>query len=202
MNLIKSLSISAVLIAFVAVGCTDIEGPGIDQDGQEVEATLSGHHDITGALVVKGALVVNGWYEEEEIYYIDGGIEEGVTERGENDIFLIGGPRLYQAQVVEFIPGEAGYSPHWNVNVVHTAEGYTVSDIVAAGFASDMFDNSTNEGPLFDDLADILGAYQAGLVTIDKPGVVVLCPVTPEATADAPGNTEAPEEFPPFPDTF
>jgi len=196
MNPIRSLIIFMVLIALVAAGCTDIEGPAIDQGQQELEANLSARHGNTGALVV------NGWYEEEEIYYIDGGIEEGVTERGENDIFLIGGPRLYQAQVVEFIPGEPGYSPHWNVNVVHTAEGYTVSDIVAAGYASSMFDHSTNEGPLFDDLADILGAYQAGLVTIAKPGVVVLCPITPEATADAPGNREAPEEFPPFPETF
>lgn len=196
MNVIKPLSIVIVLIALVAAGCTDvIEGPGIEEH-DELDATLSGHHGNTGALVV------NGWYEEDEIYYIDGGVEEGVTERGENDIFLIGGPRLYQAQVVEFIPGEPGYSPHWNVNVVHTAEGYTVSDIVDAGFASSLFDNSTNEGPLFDDLADILGAEQAGLVTIEKPGVVVLCPVTPEQTSHAPGNRVASEEFPPFPETF
>lgn len=196
MKVIKSLSIFAVLIAFVAAGCTDVDGPGIDQDQQELEATLSGHHGNTGVLVV------NGWYEGEEIYYIDGGVEEGVTERGENDIFIIGEPRLYQANVVEFIPGEPGYSPHWNVNVVHTAEGYTVSDIVNAGFASSMFNTTTFEGPLFDDVEDIRGAYMAGLVTVNKPGVVVLCPITPETVADAPGNREAPEVFPPFPDTF
>jgi hypothetical protein len=39
----------------------------------------------------RGATVANGWYEEEEIYYIFGGEEEGVTERGENDLYLIGG---------------------------------------------------------------------------------------------------------------
>lgn len=196
MNVLKSLSICVVLIAFVAAGCTDVEGPSIDQDQQDLEATVSGHHGNTGVLVV------NGWYEGEEIYYIDGGVEEGVTERGENDIFLIGGARLYQANVVEFIPGEPGYSPHWNVHVVNTAEGYTVSDIYDAGYASSMFNTATNQGPLFDDVADILGAYQAGLVTITVPGVVVLCPITPETVADAPGNREAPEVFPPFPDTF
>ena len=58
--------------------------------------------------VAAGKPIANGWYEEEEIYYIANGVEEGVTERGENDIYLIGGDRLYQAQVVEFIPGEAG----------------------------------------------------------------------------------------------
>ena len=57
-----------------------------------------------------GATTANGWYEGEEIYYILGGVEEGVTERGENDLYLIGGDRVFQANVAEFIPGEAGYS--------------------------------------------------------------------------------------------
>jgi len=146
-----------------------------------------------------GVVTANGWYEGEEIYYIDQGIEEGVTQRGENDIYLIGGDRQYQAQVVEFIPGEAGYTPHWNVNVVHTAAGVTVSDILASEFASEHF---ADEGVLFDDVEDILGARDAGLVTIDHPGVVVLCPVISEEGAEAPGNSPLPEEFPPFPDTF
>ena len=126
-----------------------------------------------------GVETANGWYEGEEIYYINHGIEEGVTERGENDIYLIGGDRLYQAQVVEFIPGEPGYSPHWNVNVVHTAAGVKVSDIEASPFASNL------EGVLFDDVEDILGAEAAGLVTIEMPGVVVLCPIISEHLAGA-----------------
>jgi hypothetical protein len=147
-----------------------------------------------------GALTVNGWYEGEEIYYIDLGIEEGVTARGENDIYVIGGmPRQYQAQVVEFIPGEAGYSPHWNVHFVHTAPGVMLADILASPYASERYDT---EGVLFDDLADILGAQADGLVAIDTPGVVVLCPIISEQGAEAPGNTEAPEDFLPFPDTF
>jgi hypothetical protein len=144
-----------------------------------------------------GVPTANGWYEGEEIYYIDHGIEEGVTARGGNDIYLIGGNRAYQAQVVEFIPGEAGYSPHWNVNVVHTAEGVTLTDILASDYASDLYPEA-----LFDDVEDILGAEAAGLVTIATPGVVVLCPVVSEQAADAPGNIPLPEEFPPFPDTF
>ncbi len=146
-----------------------------------------------------GVVTANGWYEGEEIYYIDQGIEEGVTERGQNDIYLIGGNRMYQAQVVEFIPGESGYSPHWNVNVVHTAEGVTLANILASEFASDRFDE---EGVLFDDVEDILGAWDAGLVTIERPGVVVLCPVISEEGAEAPGNFPLPEDFPPFPDEF
>lgn len=149
--------------------------------------------------VLAGVTTVNGWYEGEEIYYIDHGREEGVTERGENDIYVIGGPRMYQANVVEFIPGEAGYSPHWNVNVVSTAPGKTLADILASPYVSDLFDT---EGVLFDDVEDILGAEEDGLVTVVKPGIVVLCPVISERGAEAPGNNELPEDFPPFPDTF
>jgi len=96
------------------------------------------------------------------------------------------------------IPGEPGYSPHWNVNVVHTAPGYTVDDILASPFVSDH-----NPEALFDDVEDILDAEAAGLVTIEHPGVVVLCPIISEMGAEAPGNTELSEDFPrPWPETF
>jgi hypothetical protein len=146
-----------------------------------------------------GATTANGWYEGEEIYYLLLGVEQGVTQRGQNDLYLIGGDRAYQGNVAEFIPGEAGYTPHWNVNVVHTADGVTLADILMSPFASEHFGE---EGVLFDDVEDILGAEAAGLVTIAHPGVVVLCPIVSERAADAPGNTPLSEDFPPFPDTF
>jgi hypothetical protein len=144
-----------------------------------------------------GATTANGWYEGEEIYYILSGVEEGVTQRGENDLYLISDDRAFQANVAEFIPGEAGYSPHWNVNKVHTAPGVTLADILASPFVSAHYPEA-----LFDDVEDILDAEADGLVTIDHPGVVVLCPIISEQGAEAPGNTELSEEFPPFPDTF
>lgn len=153
---------------------------------------------LVAANVSAGVRTANGWYEGEEIYYIDRGVEEGVTERGENDLYLIGGDRVWQAQVVEFIPGEPGYSPHWNVNVVNTAEGVTVADIAATPYVSEHYPEA-----LFDDVEDILGAEEAGLVTIFKPGVVVLCPVISEQGAEAPGNIQLSEDFPrPWPETF
>jgi hypothetical protein len=148
--------------------------------------------------VSAGVSTANGWYEGEEIYYIDHGQEVGVTERGENDIYLIGGNRKYQAQVVEFIPGEAGYTPHWNAHLVNTAPGVTVADILTDG----RFVSANYPEALFDDVEDILGAEGAGLVTVTKLGVVVLCPVISEKGADAPGNIPLSEEFEPFPDTF
>jgi hypothetical protein len=143
-----------------------------------------------------GVQTANGWYEGEEIYYILGGVEN-VSQRGNNDLYIIGGDRLYQANVAEFIPGEAGYTPHWNVNVVHTAEGVVLDDILASPYVSEHYPEA-----LFDDAEDILAAEDAGLVTIEKPGVVVLCPVISEEGAEAPGNEELSEDFPPFPPTF
>ena len=102
---------------------------------------------IVAAPTSAGATTANGWYEGEEIYYILGGVEEGVTQRGENDLYLIGGDRAYQANVAEFIPGEPGYSPHWNVNVVHTAEGVTLADILASPYVSSHYPEA-----LFDDV--------------------------------------------------
>lgn len=144
-----------------------------------------------------GVLTANGWYEGEEIYYLLQGVEEGVTQLGQNDLYLIGGDRAFQGNVAEFIPGEAGYTPHWNVNVVHTAPGVTLDEILASPYVSAHYPEA-----LFDDVEDIRAAEMAGLVTIDTPGVVVLCPIVSEQAADAPGNTPLSEDFPPFPETF
>jgi len=152
---------------------------------------------LAGALTAQaGVPTANGWYEEDEIYYILRGIEDGVTERGTNQIYFVGGDRLHQANVVLHIPGESGYSPHWNVNVVRSALGIVVQDILDAGFASDRF---YTDGVLFDDARDILQAAIAGLVDIEKPGIVVLCPIISEKGAEAPGNQQLPEDqFAPF----
>jgi hypothetical protein len=183
-----------LLGTLLVVGCSD--EPNITAVQPDVSVLAA---DVTENAVPEGTgvLTANGWYEEEEIYYILSGREEGVTERGENDLYLIGDDRRYQANVAEFIPGEAGYSPHWNVNVVSTAVGKTLTDILASPYVSAHYPEA-----LFDDVADILAAEAAGLVTIVKPGVVVLCPIISEEGAEAPGNTELSEDFPPFPETF
>jgi hypothetical protein len=152
---------------------------------------------IFAASAFAGVSTANGWYKGEEIYYIDAGIEPGVTERGENQIYLIGGNRKYQAQVVKFVPGEPGYSPHWNANLVNIAEGYTVADIVASSFVSEHYPEA-----LFDDVQDILDAAYYGLVTVTPLPVVVLCPIISEDGAEAPGNNELSEDFDPWPETF
>lgn len=185
-------TLAILACAAVLAACTDQTGT---EPVLEPELSASMHSNRPDGT---GVLTANGWYEEEEIYYLLLGVEDA-TELGENDLYLIGGDRAYQANVAEFIPGEAGYSPHWNVNVVHTAEGVTLEDIVASDYVSGHY---PDEPVLFDDVADILAAEAAGLVTIDTPGVVVLCPILSEEGAEAPGNTELSEDFPPFPQTF
>jgi len=143
-----------------------------------------------------GATTANGWYDGEEIYYILGGVEN-VSSLGANQLYIIGGDRAYQANVALHIPGEPGYTPHWNVNVVHTALNVTLDDILASPYVSEHYPEA-----LFDDAVDILMAEADGLITIDRPGVVVLCPVISEKGAEAPGNIQLSEVFPPFPDTF
>lgn len=152
---------------------------------------------IAVANVSAGAMTANGWYEGEEIYYILGGFEEHIPDQAYNQLYIIGGDRAYQANVALHVPGDAGYTPHWNVNVVHTAQGVVLADILASPFVSDHYPEA-----LFDDVEDILGAQDAGLVTVTEAGVVVLCPIISEQGAEAPGNTELPGDFPPFPDTF
>lgn len=189
---------SLALVALLVFGCSGDRSMTGPEPSAAPDVASSGSATLTASGNGGGATTANGWYEEEEIYYIDNGPEEGVTERGQNDIYLIGGDRRYQAQVVEFIPGEAGYSPHWNANLVNTAVGVTVADIVASRYVSEHYPEA-----LFDDVEDILDAEADGLVTITALGVVVHCPIISEKGAEAPGNTELSEDFPrPWPDTF
>jgi hypothetical protein len=202
LTLNSTLLVGTLLVAagLIMGGCqNDLVGPSADEAvGSETTAfSLASSSLANPSNPGGGATTANGWYEEEEIYYILHGVEDGVTERGENDLYLIGGDRAYQANVAEFIPGEPGYSPHWNVHVVHTAAGVNLAAILTSPYVSSHYPEA-----LFDDVADILAARDAGLVTIDTPGVVVLCPIISEEGAEAPGNTELSEDFAAFPETF
>ena len=199
--MLKKVVKSGIVIMYVVIvgACSDMDtiGPTSSQNKSLLQSNTSQANARMGDHT--GVITANGWYEGEEIYYIDQGVEEGVTERGNNQIYLIGGNRLYQAQVVEFVPGEVGYSPHWNVNVVHTAPGKTLSDILASPYVSEHY---MDEGVLFDDVEAIQDAASAGLVIIDHPGVVVNCPIISAQGAEATGNTALSEDFPPFPSSF
>ncbi len=195
----KKINVLLIGLFFIFMGCTENSQVIPDQDLTEMRSSHNGRIAAIKKPQNTGKITANGWYEEEEIYYILQGVEKGVTERGENQLYFIGGDRLFQANVALFIPGEPGYSVHWNVNVVHTAEGVTADDIINSPFVST---HREDEGVLFDDVEDILGAQEAGLVTIDRPGIVVNCPVISEEGAEAPGHRPLSEDFPPIPNIF
>ena len=145
---------------------------------------------FSSSLAHAGKIITNGYFSGQEIYYIDQGMEKKTDRMNTSDIYLIGGDRMYQSNVVATVPGEPGYSPHWDVVVVKTAPGYTVGDIMNSGLAGN--------GVLFDSAENILEAARRGLVTLSEPGIVVLCPIVSAATARANGHTEAPETFMPL----
>ena len=80
----------------------------------------------TSGAAASGPPTNNGWFGGHQIYYLDQGVEKKADRAHLADIFLIGGNRAYQANVVDSVPGDAGYSPHWDVNVVNTAPGVTL----------------------------------------------------------------------------
>ena len=137
-----------------------------------------------------GKLITNGFFAGKEIYYINQGMEKRTDRMNTSDIYLIGGDRRYQSNVVATVPGVPGYSPHWDVVIVNAAPGYTVSDIMNSGLAGN--------GVLFDSAVNILEAARRGLVTLTELGIIVLCPIVSAATADANGHTEEPETFRPL----
>ena len=142
---------------------------------------------FSSSLAHAGKIITNGYFSGQEIYYIGQGMEKKTDRMKTSDIYLIGGDRMYQSNVVATVPGEPGYSPHWDVVVVNTAPGYTVRNIIDSGLAGN--------GVLFDSAENILEAARRGLVTLFEPGIVVLCPIVSAATARANGHTEAPETF-------
>ncbi len=113
-----------------------------------------------------GAPLVQGWYEGEPIYYFD----FGPNPRTSAPIYAFitglddeGNPQFVEGQhnVIGVIPGDAGYSDFWWVNLVVVPEGYeansitSVEEVMASGYE------------------------------MRQPGLLVNCPVlrTDEATA-------------------
>lgn len=134
----------------------------------------------------KDSPVLTGWFGGEKVIYLDKGLAKDPVKNGSSDIYLIGGNRIYQANVVSTVPGVQGYNPHWDLNIVHTAPGVTVADILDAGLGSSRF---FTEGVLFDDALNVLEAESQGLVRITTPGLIVLCPVVSD------NKTPDPETF-------
>lgn len=125
-------------------------------------------------LAYAGGDIFTGWFGGKVFNYVDQGPAKKEFKNGASQIYLIGGNRVHQANVLATVQGEAGFNPNWNVNVVHTAPGIVVQDIIDAGLASPFF---SGQGVIFDNTDNIIEAIRRGLVSVDIPGIVVLCPV-------------------------
>ena len=140
---------------------------------------------MTAPFAYAGGDIVTGWFGGLQLNYIDQGFSMDSTKKSASPIYLISGNRVYQANVLGSVQGEPDFNPHWNVNIVHTAPGVTVQDIIAAGLSSSLF---ASRGVLFDDFLPILEAVRRGLVRLDTPGLIVLCPVVSDNKTPLPDN--------------
>ncbi len=147
---------------------------------------------LGSAAAQAGEMVLNGWYKGKEVFYTDAGPQKNVEGQPTNDIYIIGDIRKYQAHIVETVLEDADYSPLWDVHIVHTKPGVTVQKIIDAGLASPHF---PTDGVVFDNIEDIKKAEKMGLVSVEKPGVIVLCPVLTPAQVNDPANTPVPKNF-------
>ena len=141
---------------------------------------------LTASFAYAGGDIVTGWFGGQGLNYKDQGLSKDPIKGGASQIYLIGGNRLHQANVLGSVQGEPDFNPHWNVNIVHTTPGVTVQHIISAGLASPFF---ATRGVLFDDFRPILEAVRRGLVRLDTPGLIVLCPVVSD------NKTPLPDDF-------
>jgi hypothetical protein len=98
-----------------------------------------------GSTLESGKELVQGWYRGEEVYYPDYGANPPVAipiwafitgfDGAGNPEFVEG-----QNNIIDSIPGDAGYSAFWEVNLVMAPEGYEANsvssrdDVIAAGW--------------------------------------------------------------------
>ena len=148
----------------------------IDDAGLEVTATdmfVNCPIVPAGSTLEDGPALTQGWYKGEEVFYPDFGANSpvaipiyvfihGMNADGTPD-FVEG-----QANIIDAVPGDAGYSAFWRVTMVTVPAGYTPNSIRSAD------------------------AVTASGFTMTQTDLVVNCPVTEVAPAStAPPATGA-----------
>ena len=108
-----------------------------------------------GTTLEGGEDLVQGWHDGEEVYYPDFGQNSaiaipiwafitGMDEQG-NPRFVEG-----QSNIIDSVPGDAGYSAFWRVILVTVPEGYepnsirSAADVLAAGLTTTLTDLVVN----------------------------------------------------------
>lgn len=139
-----------------------------------------------------GAPLVQGWYEDEAIYYFDFGpnpaqtapIYAFITGTDEE-----GNPQFVEGQynVVGVIPGDEGYSDFWYVNLVTVPEDYEVNSITSVQGVMDSGYEITTPGLLVN--CPILRTAEA---ETEMAGAAQEATATPEALPETGGSGRAP----------
>jgi hypothetical protein len=146
-------------------------------------------------LVEGGAPLVQGWYKGQEVFYFDFGPNTDATatiyafvtgfDGAGNPQFVSG-----QANVIDVIPGDAGYSAFWHVTLVTVPEGYVANsiqsadEVMASGYEMTQTDIVVNCPVLRTDEAAAVGADQPPAVMPDTGGEVA---PAAQATGPVPG---------------
>ena len=153
-------------LALVAVGCGDD-----DDNGNGATATTAATTAPTTAPTAEAMerMLVHGWYRNEEVVYYDFGTNSPATGAsvGSAPIWAFitgmnadGTPAFVEGQhnVVDVVPGDAGYSDLWEVMLVTVPDGYEADSIKSR--------------------ADV----ESSGYPIMPAGIFVNCPIVPEGT--------------------
>jgi hypothetical protein len=98
-----------------------------------------------------------GFYRGHVIEYLDFGPVKLRAGNRVADIWSVTNGVEGQYNIVDVVPGQKGYTPLWDVNLVTWKAGVTPRKLTSA--------------------AAVRKALSAGQVTIKEPGIVVNCPV-------------------------
>ena len=154
----------AGLAAAFVVGCGD------DEDGNGATASPAG--TATAEPTTAGGeekTLVSGWYRDAAVQYYDFGMNSPASNGSiaTAPIWVMitgldadGNPQFVEGQhnIVDVVPGDAGYSDLWEVNLVTVPEGYEPDSLKSR-------EDVENSG------------YETMV-----PGLLVNCPVVPEGT--------------------
>lgn len=90
-----------------------------------------------GSTLAEGGDLVQGWYKGQAVFYFDFGLNPPAVA----PIYVLvtgfdanGNPQVVggQANIIDVIPGDDGYSAFWNVNFVTVPADYTANSITSA----------------------------------------------------------------------
>lgn len=153
----------AGLAAAFVVGCGD------DDDGNEATASPAGTASAAPTAGAEEKTLVSGWYRDAAVQYYDFGMNSPATagaiatapiwvfitglDADGNPVFVEG-----QHNIVDVVPGDAGYSDLWEVNLVTVPEGYEPDSLKSRQDVED-----------------------SGYETM-VPGLLVNCPIVAEGT--------------------